>query len=73
MVAAGDDELRKRGRGKVVQRDLRLPGAALDDQGPSSLRQLGWERRWRVEGGADGTEEAAQECLRILRRPFGPP
>ena len=52
-VRPRDDELRKLGRGKGVQVDLRLPRAALDDQRPRTLLELVGAIGARAKGQAD--------------------
>ena len=73
VVGARDDELRERGRGEPVERDLRLPRAALDDQRARALQELVGQRRGGHVVGADVLEEAAQERLRVVGRPVTPP
>ena len=73
VMCAGDDELRERRRGERVERDLRLPEAALDHQGAGALHQFERERRGWVERRPDVVEESAQKGLRIVPRPVRPP
>ena len=72
-MGAGDDELREPGCGEGVQVDLRIPDAALDDQGARSLLERRRQGGGRYEIGADEGEEAAQERFRIVGRARLPP
>ena len=67
-MAPGDDELREGCGGERVERDLRLPRAALDQSAPAP------PGRARAEAGmggsrrrADGCEEPPQECFGLAR------
>ena len=59
--------------GQLVERDLGLPGATFDDERARALGELGRQRGRRVQRRADRLQEAAEECLRIVRRSVGPP
>ena len=69
VMCSGEDELPEWRLAERVERDLRLPRPALDDECPRALLEVGRKRGGWVPYGSDRIEEPAQERLGIVLRP----
>ena len=67
-MGARDDELRERRRGERVERDLRLPGAALDHVAPARPARAPAAAGRAGRRSSRRPQEAPQERLRVARR-----